>query len=67
MQNSLHADWTLIIAGIDANIEYAIVALSHRTVQLVNHRKDHKMTSYYCIILGRCRIHNLINVDADTL
>jgi hypothetical protein len=42
----LHADWTLIIAGIDANIDYTIVALSHRTGQLINYRKDHRMTSY---------------------
>ena len=45
-KDSLHADWTLIIAGIDANIEYTIVALSHRTGQLINYRKDHRMTSY---------------------
>lgn len=30
-EDSLHVDWTLIITGIDANIEYTIVALSHRT------------------------------------
>jgi len=39
-KDSLHADWTLIIAGIDANIEYTIVALSHRTGQLINLRKE---------------------------
>ena len=41
-KDSLHADWTLIIAGIDANIEYTIVALSHRTGQLIYHRKDRR-------------------------
>ena len=45
-KDSLHADWTLIITGIDANIEYTIVALSHRTGQLIYHRKDHIMTPY---------------------
>jgi hypothetical protein len=45
-KDSLHAGWTLITAGIDANIEYTIVALSHRTGQLLNDRKDHRMTSY---------------------
>jgi hypothetical protein len=44
--DSLHAGWALIIAGIDANIDYIIVALSHRTGQLINPRKDHRMTSY---------------------
>ena len=52
VQNSLHADWTPIITGIDANIEYTVVALSHRTGQLIYHRKDHEMTPYWCIIFG---------------
>ena len=52
MQNSLHADWTPIITGIDANIEYTVVALSRRTEQLIYHRKDHEMTPYWCIIFG---------------
>jgi hypothetical protein len=37
-KDSLHADRTLIITGIDANIEYTIIALSHRTGQLIYHR-----------------------------
>jgi len=44
-EDSLHVDWTLIITGIDANIEYTIVALSHRT-------------SVLC--LGRWRIHTKV-------
>jgi hypothetical protein len=42
----LHAGWTRIIAGIDANIDSTIVALSNRTGQLINYRKDHRLTSY---------------------
>ena len=50
-KDSLHADWTLIIACIDANIEYTIVVDNMQMTTIVICGKDHTMSKYYNIPL----------------
>ena len=57
MQNSVHADWTLIITGIDANIEYTVVDWT-LIIAGIDGNIEYTVTSYWATNLPSKRSWN---------